>query len=168
MYLGSQEVMAQILGSLPSLQAGFWVFAFSVVQPDHYKHLGTEMPQAVCKKRTVWLDMAEQDRLYLESWVYRLLVQETEAQLQAVVCEWTKVWDQDRGLWARFVAGQWPKATGLCVLGYPWDSHVLTLVLRSPCCFLIIKHWLANINVGHSYQCLCYINSYDLTPQILQ
>lgn len=81
------------------------------------------------KKMTVWLDKEEQDRLHLESWVYRQLVPETEVKL----CRQLSVSGQKPKISAcgwRVTLGQQSNATGLCPLGGPWDNPTLTSVLE--------------------------------------
>lgn len=66
--------------------------------------------------------------------------------------------------WGSTVVQQ-SNTTGLCALGYPWDIHVLTSVLESHCCFLIIRHWMVDVNTGRNCQHSCHINACHLTLQ---
>lgn len=48
------------------------------------------------------------------------------------------------------------------------DSCIMNSVLRSHCCFLIIRHWLVNISMGCNYQSLWHSNSCYLNRQTVQ
>lgn len=74
-------------------------------------------------------------------------------------CKCAKVQYQGQACGQRSAVGQWSKATG-----YPWDSNVLTPVHESHRRSLFVKHWLVNIDTGHSCRHVCHVNCCNLTP----